>query len=280
MRELRIGTWAVVMVALVAFGCDDDNGGRDGGGGDTDSGMVRTDGGGGGDAGGGDVDGGRMADSGTNGGSCGPTGGECDISDPMSCGLGMACVLRLIAEGSDEASTFCQPAGTADDGIACTRGSSGECAEGFDCSQYDDVCRRNCCSDADCNPPGMATGQICRRFSNGGPAGMEVGICVAPDSCSVIEQTGCEGGEVCDIFDRGLTHCTSPGTATEGVECAGVGCVGGFGCLGTATEPATCKKYCDLTMDGAGCGAGQACNGRIGDGSGGARTDVGFCVPE
>lgn len=273
MRELRIGTWVAVMVALVAFGCDDEDGGRDGGGGG-DSGMVGTDGGGGGDVdsgSGGGTDGGMtMVDSGNAGGSCGPTAGECDLTDPASCGPGMACILN----GDNAGGTIrqCFAAGTGMDGATCDPMMVGQCSEGFGCSQYEDVCRRNCCSDADCNPPGMATGQICRKFSNGGPPGMEAGVCIAGDDCSPVEQTGCDGDEACNILGaRGLTLCGAPGTGAAGADCSENGCVAGTICI--SGEPARCRAYCDTNASSP-CPTGFACGGLSE-----APEGVGVCVP-
>lgn len=276
MRELRIGSRIAAVALLTAFGCDD---GRDGDGDEDGGGVPIVDsGGGGGTDSGPPEDSGMttMPDSGGTTGSCGFPG-ECDLLDPSSCAAGTACVLRIETEGGP-ATPRCQPAGTGTDGTACTSGA--DCAEGFDCSQFEQVCRRNCCTNADCNPPGAPTGQICNRFGNAGPEGDEAGICRASDPCDLVDGSGCDDGETCTLLGP-INVCGAAGTGTAGAECAGggTGCVGGHACLRQdAGGPPTCHKLCNIE-DGTGCAGSETCSGRIGDGSGVARTDVGFCQP-
>ena len=272
MRELRIGTWLAAMTALVAWGCD---GSRPA---DPDSGMVTVDSGGGGIDSGPPRDSGpdtgmtTMTDSGMTGRRCGPNEGPCDISDPGSCGAGMACQFTRASEGAP-IMTGCFPAGTGTDGAACDPMMT-QCAEGFGCSQFETLCRRFCCSNADCNP--AATGQICNIFDDTGPAGRMAGICLLPDSCNPVDGSGCDAGESCYV-NGAENLCSTTGTVATGESCASARCLPGNVCLNPAMP--TCSKLCDLTMDGAGCATGEACNGRIGLESGGQRTDVGYCVP-
>lgn len=276
MRELRIGTWIAALALLTSLGCDDN-----GDGGPDDAGMMRLDSGGGGD----DTDSGTMTpeDSGmttppdSGGGDSGPScgfEGECDLLDSTTCDDGQACVLRVETQGGP-AFPFCVPSGIGTDGAACDS-SSGQCAEGFDCSPFESVCRRNCCRDADCNPPGAITGQVCRLFGNAGPEGSLAGICALPDACNPADGSGCEGGQACYIGGPDAHICLPPGTIGAGEACGGdLGrCIPGYGCL-----DGTCLKLCDLTAGGAGCPDGMACNGRISFEDGGdPLEDVGFCV--
>ncbi len=276
MRELRIGTWLAAMTALVAWGCD---GSRPA---DPDSGMVTVDSGGGGIDSGPPRDSGpdtgmtTMTDSGMTGPSCGPTDGACDVSNPSSCGGGMACVVRKDPD-TDVVSTYCVAAGTGTDGAACDPMMT-QCAEGFDCSQFENVCRRVCCSNSDCNP--TDTGQNCNIFSDSGPAGRMSGICLLPDTCNPADGSGCDAGQSCYI-NGPENLCVATGTVATGEPCGGSAgrCAAGNACLGADGEAATCRKLCDLMMDGAGCATEEVCNGRIGLEGGGQRTDVGFCVP-
>lgn len=272
MRELRFGIW-VVALSIVGYGCDNGHG-DDHDAGPRDSGVHVME-----DAGHHPVDSGTPRDSGSTitdggggGGRCGPTGGACDISDPSSCGTGMACYLN--GDGAGGIITQCFPAGTGLDGTACDPTTAGECAEGFGCSGDESVCRRWCCSDADCNV-GSGTGQLCNKFSGAGPDDLHLaGICVQPDGCDVVAQSGCDAGEACNTFSLGTTICDAAGTATEGQECAARdACVAGFACVGAAGEPGHCRKYCDMTA-ATPCPDGFTCGG-LAD----APDGVGICNP-
>lgn len=259
MRELRIGTWLMAVAAVAAWGCD-------GGGGGTDAG--RTDGGG-------VVDSGSRSDSGPardggpsdagGGGRCGPSEGECDISDPDACGSGRACVLQ--GGTVDGWSTLCITAGAGQDGARCTPGMQGECAEGFGCSEESAgaFCRAWCCNASDC----PVVGQSCGLFGAAGPSGREVGLCYLPDNCTLPPpQSGCSGGRACNANGAGETVCDPAGTATEGEACMfRNSCVAGFACIS-----GFCRQYCDLAA--VACPEARSCVGLTG-----APEGIGVCVP-
>lgn len=267
MRQLRIVTWVAAVAALAAVGCDN-GGGDDDAGTRHDSGMTMTDGGH-------HTDSGSMHDSGTrqDGGgsaSCGPTGGECDISDPSSCGTGMACLLN--GDGAGGVTTQCFAAGTGTDGTTCDPNTAGQCAEGFGCGD-EGVCRRWCCSDADCNSP-TPTGQLCNIFGGVGPEGHEVGQCVQPVECDLVAQTGCPVGKACNLFSAGTRICDTPQDAAPGAECMfRNACGAGYACVGPAGEPGHCRQYCDMTA-ATPCPDGFTC-----DPLGGAPANIGICNP-
>lgn len=251
MRELRIATWVALVLGMAALGCDDD-------GSDSDGGVV-TDG--------------STGDGSTGGETCGPTGGECEIMDPTSCGAGRACL--LVGSTAEGWMTMCFAAATGVEGTPCDpEAGTVQCAEGFACSS-DGACRRWCCSDADCNRP-TTTGQICNIWAGAGPAGREVGICTQPSNCTLpLPQTGCDDGEACNLIpSTGETICDDAGTATEGEECMHRnGCVAGHACIGGAGG-GRCRQYCDMTADPA-CPDGFACMPL-----GNAPENVGVCIPE
>ncbi len=258
MRELRLGTWLVTTVVL-ALGCDSSRPpDPDTGVGIMDSGMPPDP-----DSGGTTMDAGR--DSGGSTGSCGPAG-ECDISNPTSCGTGNACLLQ--GGTATGWMTMCFPAGTGVDGTACDPTMAGQCAEGFGCN--DGVCRHWCCGIADC-----PIGQICNIFAGAGPAGMEVGLCLLPDGCTLVPpQTGCDAGEACNLTGAGETVCDPAGTATEGMACEfRNSCVAGHACINTDGGSASCRQYCDMAA-ATPCADGFMCAGLTG-----APTGVGVCVP-
>ena len=270
MRELRIGTWLAAITALVALGCDGDRPSDD-----PDGGSIRVDSGGGGTDSGPPRDSGMtMTDSGMTGRRCGPTTGPCDVSNPTSCGAGMACLLTRESETAP-VTTICLPATTATEGAACdSAATTVQCAEGLACGD-EDVCRRYCCSNADCNTP-TPTGQICNIFGEAGPAGQEVGLCLLPEGCTLVPpQTGCDAGESCNLIaTTGDTVCDGAGTLTEGMECMFRNhCVAGFACIGAAGEPGRCRQYCDMSATTP-CATGFTCGGLTG-----APANVGVCVP-
>jgi hypothetical protein len=273
MRELRLGIW-VVAVAIAGYGCDNGRGDEDDAGSRRDSGMHTTE-----DSGqhmvdsGTSHDSGSMHDGGGGGTMCGPTGGACDISEPTSCGAGMACLLT--DDGADGVTTACFAAGTGVDGTACDpAATTNACAEGFTCSQSEHVCRHWCCGDADCNTP-TPTGQLCNISAGTGPEGHEVGVCVQSDDCDLVAQTGCEAGEECNVFTAGTTICDTPtaDAANEGEPCEFRNdCVAGHACIGSGTE-FVCRAYCDMSA-ATPCPDTFACAGLTG-----APEGVGVCIP-
>lgn len=256
MRELRLGTWLVSSIVL-ALGCDSPrNPDPDTGVAVMDSGMPGP------DTGTPTMDAGRDAGGGS---SCGPAG-ECDISNASSCGAGNACLLQ--GGTATGWSTMCFPAGTGVDGTACDPTMAGQCAEGFGCNNG--TCRHWCCSISDC-----PIGQICNIFAGAGPAGMEVGLCLLPDGCTLVPpQTGCDAGEACNLTAGGETVCDTAGTSTVGMTCMfRNSCVPGLACISTDGGDAACRQYCDMAA-ATPCPDGFMCAGLTG-----APAGVGVCVP-
>lgn len=260
MRQLGLGLVVALAGAALTLGCDD-------GGGDTDSGVTR-DTGVAGDTGvpddtGVPMDSGTQPDSGMGGGMCGPTGGDCNVGDPASCGSGMACVLSGSTAAGWEA--VCIMAGVIEDGASCDPTMQGQCQEGSQCASTcpgePGICTQVCCTNTDCAP-----GEFCGLI-----AGAEAGFCRSASACDVIAQTGCPGTcQGCYPASGGNLSCFEAGEGTEGSSCTTLNaCAPGLGCVG---DPGMCRRFCDRTATDP-CDAGFMCNGLSGF------DDVGVCVP-
>jgi hypothetical protein len=273
MRRLELVKAFAVALLVGAAGCD--GGPEDGEDAGRDAGMTSNTDAGPRDAGGSSSDAGM--DAGGGGSSCGPTDGPCDISDPTSCGGGMACVLT--GSSTEGFTTLCITAGSGTDGSPCTPGTQGQCAEGFSCSQDELVCRAWCCDDTACEP-----GDLCNHFAGAGPdEDSTVGLCVTPDSCDLVAQSGCEADEACNVLNSDLgvlicDDCSQPGQceALAGASCSTRnGCVEGYGCYSVTASGGTCVRYCSTTTTDP-CvseGAGFTCAPL------GMPAGVGICVP-
>lgn len=280
MRQLRFAVTLAAIGSFAGFGCDGDEREMDSGVG-SDSGTTLMDSGPGTDSGTGDEDGGGTGtDSGMMMGECGPSlPGDCDITQDIAlagggsgtpaCGAGMACLPGAEGEGG-QLQLQCFMAGTGMDGDACDPMMSGQCAEGYGCSQFEEVCRRWCCSTGDCE-----IGQNCTRFTN-----VNVGICESP--CSILEQTGCDAGQACYHAGDGVGACRAEGTAEVGDACGGdtgVSCVGGLGCFGDPdTGEFFCRAWCD--PDAPDCETGTTCARFAESGGSEPVPGIGFCNPD
>ena len=255
MRKLFIGV--ALTVAVMSAGCDDRNGGEDAG---RDSGVrlpdaaridtgvpTPTDAGGG-------------TDSGTPG-TCGPTG-ACSVSEPTSCGTGMACL--MVGGGGNPWMTVCAASGVLGQGEACDPAAANQCQEGFQC--FSNVCQKICCSNSDCDP-----GVLCQQLADTNGAG----LCTAGDTCSIIDPDSCEDGEGCyPLGSEGDVQCIEAGTATVGMACNTLnGCVAGYGCAGS---PGACRQYC-VPGEGAVCETDFMCV-QLTNGST-PILGIGVCVP-
>ncbi len=263
MRQLRsMTTWVAALSILFAFGCDNTPA-------EVDSGTVRLDAGPTGtDAGPTDTDAGPPMgvdagpiDGGGAGMCTGPTTGDCDLTDPTSCGAGMACV--PIGMSTTSWMTQCIMAGVGGQGATCDPSMQGQCQEGFVCSSSRNICQKICCATSDCD-----TGDFC-----GNVGGLNAGFCATPVDCDPIAQTGCEDspGTGCYPADGGL-DCVGAGTLGEGEVCVFANdCMPGMGCLGPMGGPSNCRQWCDMTAADP-CPAGFTCGGITG-------LPVGACLP-
>lgn len=256
MRQLRNATWAAALSLICVLpGCTEVS--------DTDSGPG-TDGGPGGDAGPG-RDAGPGTDSGPRmdggGGSCsGPATGDCNVFDPTTCAVGMACVLT----GSTMAGwmTQCIAAGVGRTGTACDPTMQGQCEEGWQCT--DGTCSAICCTNSDCT-----TGDFCGMIG-----GANAGFCQTPADCDLIAQTGCAAMSGCYPGSAGL-QCADAGMFGEGATCVYVNdCTPGMGCISPAAGgESECRAWCNMMVtDPPPCPAGYSCTGVTG-------LPVGACTP-
>lgn len=244
-RGLALVGMVVIAGALVACG-DDGGGGRDSGmvGSDTGTDPV--------DTGVPPGDTGMPIDSGGGGRMCTAPGGECDVI-LQNCAAPLGCYY-VRADAMSAPTTMClDVAATGGDGASCE--FVNECLPGFTCS--DGVCRHYCCngSTSDC-PSG--SGQLCV-----GLVGSDsIGTCTATASCDLVTNDGCEGTRGCYIAaSDGTLGCFAAGSATEGMACTGTnGCVPGMGCLSMGSGmPASCTKWCRISMGMADCGGTRMC---------------------
>jgi len=265
MEQLRNTTWVAALCAFfLVVGCDDENPATDAGPvGLMDAGPGTADAGPGpgvdsGPGPGVDSGPGPGVDGGPGGDCSGPTG-ECDVTDPTSCGAGMACLIN--GSSMDGFMTICGAAGVGGQGAACTPGMAGQCQEGFQCDSGSSTCQAFCCDSTDCSP-----GDFCSLISRA-----DVGFCQTPVDCDLIAQTGCPDMQGCYPSGGGLA-CFDEGTGAEGESCMFTNeCLPGFGCLGSASE-SFCREFCDMMATDP-CPTGFTCQ---------PITDlpVGGCIPD
>ncbi|MCB9614152.1 MAG: hypothetical protein H6722_17070 [Sandaracinus sp.] len=151
--------------------------------------------------------------------------------------------------------------------------NTNDCQEGHLCintGPSTGECRKVCCGG---NAGACAIGDICQ-----GVEGFDlVGVCETPSGCSIINQTGCEGGQACVVIaGDGSSGCRAgaTGTVMQGGDCSSERCAAGFLCLGAEGGPSTCGRACDPTAATSGCAEGTVC-GRIT----GFPENLGACVP-
>jgi len=196
--------------------------------------------------------------------SCGPTTGDCDVSDPASCGTGMACVLQ--GGGGEPWTTVCIQEGVIAEGMACDPTMQAQCQQGFQCDSTSRICARVCCSGVDCNP-----GDDCIALSMAGPMGMEAGFCRTPVDCDPVDGTaGCSDGTGCYPTSSGSFSCFSAGDIAIGEMCSNLNdCAPGSACI--TGDPSVCRQFCLLSEPV--CPSGFACGGLSGV------DRYGVCVP-
>lgn len=189
----------------------------------------------------------------------GPRGALCPMTEMCNPVLQTGCAAMegcYVAGNADSAMTVCAPAGSIAMGAACTTADG--CVSGTAC--IGGTCQPLCCgaSDADC-----PAGGVCRGLSN-----LEgIGVCLLPDGCNLLTQTGCEAMEGCyPLSPEGGTRCDSGGSAAPGAACeASNDCASGAICL----DDGLCHSLCAMGSDT--CGEMQCAplNGF---------DDVGVCV--
>ncbi len=255
-------------LALVAACGDDDGPGMDAGG--DAGGDVRNDMG--------NSDGPRRDAPMTDGPRTdGPTDGgggmcpeaECDLITGSGCPAGMACYYASPNPG-DAPRVGCFQAGNKGDGEACS--AINECEDGFFCFIRAEgemgICRHYCCGSASVCPN---RAQLCNVTIGPG-----ILFCDEPDTCNVVEQTGCEmegAGAGCYLVTNdGALRCLAPtANKMQGETCGTANeCAPGFVCLGSMAGN-QCQRFCDTTDCGADAGADCPCNGLDAPPDGGMR---------
>ena len=200
------------------------------------------------DSGGGDVgesdtgpvaDAGPAQDSGAQDAStmdAGPRGALCPSTEMCNVVLGTGCEGSescIVAGSADSAMSVCGGPGPTAIGGACTTADG--CQAGLSC--IGGTCQPLCCGDSDADCP---TGGVCNGLSN-----LEgIGVCLLPDGCDLVMQTGCAATLGCyPLSSEGGTRCATSGSAAAGAACeASNDCAGGSICL----DDGTCHSLCAL----------------------------------
>ncbi|MFK8000868.1 MAG: hypothetical protein AB8H86_14820 [Polyangiales bacterium] len=241
-------TPSLAFAFLFLFACGDDDARTDAGGLDAgpspDSAVVDS---GGSDVGGSDAgprtDSGPGTDSGTPDVGpmidAGPQGALCPAAEMCNPVLGTGCEGSescFVAGSADSAMTVCGGPGATPIGGDCTTADG--CQSGLSC--IGGKCQPLCCGDSDADCP---TGGVCNGLSN-----LEgIGVCLLPDGCNLVMQTGCDDGLGCyPLSSEGGTRCATSGAAAVGAACeASNDCAGGTICL----DDGTCHSLCELESD-------------------------------
>ncbi len=168
----------------------------------------------------------------------------------------------------------CNPAGTVTAGGACE--FANDCMEGLGCNRRAGepmgTCTNYCCEGSD---EGCPAGEVCLvNLVDGEMEPTGVKLCVLPDGCNVLEQTGCEDGEGCYPVDGGAALCGAAGTVETGGACGAEQCAPGNICITTMPDaPAMCAAVCRRPTGEPSCAEGFACGGITG-----FPEDIGVCV--
>ncbi|MFT5356315.1 MAG: hypothetical protein ACI9KE_003538 [Polyangiales bacterium] len=240
---MKTPSLALALFMLVA--CGDDDGRSDAGGRDSgptpdsavaDSGAI--DAGAPSDAGPGQDTGAPDAST-TDAGPSGPRGGLCPATEMCNVVLGTGCEAAescFVAGGADSAMSVCAPAGAVALGGTCM--AADECQLGLSC--IGNTCQPLCCGDSDADCP---AGGVCNGLSN-----LEgIGVCLLPDGCDLVMQTGCGAMLGCyPLSSEGGTRCATSGAAAVGAACeASNDCAGGTICL----DDGVCHSLCALESE-------------------------------
>lgn len=188
-------------------------------------------------------------------GGCGA--GECDLLDPLGCGVDEGCVWLLDAWGAP--ASMCLAVGTGLDGEACD--DALDCAPGLDCTALDGsgTCRRYCCDLND--TAGCPAGQFCRVLlaDEGGASGDgPVALCDGCDRCTPAATDECPSEQGCYPLPGGAecTACLPGGSVPAGEPCeAANDCEPGAGCFAVEGGERRCEAFC--VLDGAKCESGN-----------------------
>lgn len=212
------------------------------------------------------TDGGADVDSGPSPSMCPP--GACNVETNAGCdvAMGEGCYWATSPEGEGPAA-MCVPAGGGVAGSPCEFVNS--CREGHTC--FLGTCRPVCCGSAS----SCSLGDLCvgAALPPGTPGAL--GTCVTPSDCSVVEQSGCDGGRACYVISQdGSALCIpppSPGVATGGA-CSSLNeCAPGNVCLGS---PGACRRACNPMAAMVECGTDFRCANVTG-----WPATLGACVP-
>jgi hypothetical protein len=183
--------------------------------------------------------------------------GDCDYTNPSTCGDGKACYVECATNSIG--ATSCKMAGTMGLGVACQRAE--DCAPGHGCLGYTcasesrALCARYCRSEADC-----PAGSVCRTFLCEGSA-TQFGTC--SDLCDPTSPSGlsCPTGLECRLLARDVTMCTCATEIgeREGATCDALhACGSGLVCANFGSG-GHCSTICRLS-DGKGCAPGIPCS--------------------
>jgi hypothetical protein len=171
----------------------------------------------------------------------------CNPLTSTGCQSGEQCYL-------DSTGLSCAPYGTVADGGTCKYVN--DCGLGSICAGVG-TCHPLCAtagSSLTCS--GTAT-CIPLTQSGGVPVGYNLGVCIPPDNCNYITNSGCTSGDACFPTSNGK-QCAPAGKVGVGGACSSLNdCSAGYLCTGTSTA-STCKKRCDTT-DSSTCPGGQTC---------------------
>ncbi len=191
-------------------------------------------------------------------------GGGSSCDSPTSLINQVGCVAGEMCTVLDAAGTIgCGPEGTAADYAECG-GSIGDCLAGAFCGA--DGATGMCMPYCDLTAGTCPGGGIC-AYSLTTSAG-NVGLCAPPDTCDLVDATGCDAGEGCYLASpAGDTLCITAGTVANGGACTYTNDCG----IGAGCSSNVCVQWCKGDGD---CDTGTCQNiGQVST----AHTDTGVC---
>ena len=198
---------------------------------------------------------------------CGACPGACDPLTQSGCDATNQCY------PAPPTQTLCAPPGKLAKGTTCD--ATDACQKGMLC--VGSVCRNLCDASGKNGAFGCVAPAKCVELSNGTkPLGWNLGACLGGDTCNLLTNVGCPGGQACVSFQTAKL-CGKAGTGGTGVACQGTNdCLATHLCVGGGAA-GNCKLRCHAGGGAPKCPAGACGQVTIGQGGPVAGDFLGVC---
>lgn len=154
------------------------------------------------------------------------------------------------------------------------------------------ICPQDCTTPPTCGNGQLDGGEACDGNNLGGKTCLSQGFdggtlscnanctlntagCTSSTGCTIVPQSGCQGGQKCTVDTASANRCITAGAGTDGSPCAAdADCAAGLGCavVNAFTSEGACRRFCrgkTASYDSLDChaGAGSTCYYGVSDAS-------------